>query len=208
MRPFKISRKSLCVSSVIASLGLMFSTSVFAQANGAKIVSEIDVANNVLDFALTKNVCSTLYISNATLRADCAADITAMSNLVSAWQSNFDRGTLTVAYDEAVENDLYDYEANLRAVLNDSGFTYNSAQIGRGSLSPDTQLSPDEISPDGAAVCAFCGGAAAAGYYVCLTTIPAPPVALVCGIGVALGYLACAWDACPIPPDPPKSCPA
>jgi hypothetical protein len=206
MQPFKISTKCLCVLSILASLGSMFSTSVFAQANGAKISSEITLAIHIIDFATEKNICSTAHIADSTLRADCTSDVTTLQNLVTQWAVQHVDGTLTVAYDAAVESELYATESALQTVLNDAGFTYSATA---SSVSPDFQISPDEMSPDSSgAVCALCGGSAAAGYYVCLTTIELPPVALVCGIGVALGYLACAWDACIQPPEPPKSCPA
>lgn len=208
MRAGKISGKCLGVLSVLSALGLMFSTTASAQANGAKIVSEIDSAQTLIDFSNSHEVCSSIYIANATLRADCVNDVAVLTSIVDAWDASFEAGTLTVAYDAATESNLYAYENALGGVLNAAGFSYSGAAVSRGKLAPNFQIAPDEITPDAnGVVCAACGGSAAAGYYVCLTTIEAPPVALVCGVGVALGYLACAWDACIEPPDPPQMCP-
>jgi hypothetical protein len=197
--------------SIIVSVGLMFSTSVFAQANGSKPVMTIKYVEELINYANTNGVCSSTYITNSTYRAECSADVSALTSLVNTWESNLSAGTLTVAYDAEIENDLYAYEAALRTVLNDAGYQY-SAAMRKDGPSLAYQMSPDEIPPggfspdDNTAYCAGCAVAATSGYVVCLYTIPSPVIALICGIGVAAAWYTCAADKCLTPTEPPRIC--
>ena len=205
----KVSLRFLCGLGVIASFG--FSTSVFAQANGSKPIDQINYAQKLISYANTHAVCSSTYIKNSTYLADCKADLKELTSLVTTWESKLKARTLTVAYDKTVEDDLYIYEIALRTVLEDSGYKYTAVRQ-EGGLSPAYQISPDEISPEGvspdsnAALCAACGVTAGSAMYVCLVETAAWPVALICGIGVAAGYIVCAYDNCPIPLSAPVIC--
>jgi hypothetical protein len=210
MRLFRISTKCLCILSIIASFGTMFSTSVFAQSNGSKPLEAINYAQDLVNYVADYDVCSSKYISNSTDLSDCSLYISEIHSVIAAWWPKLEAGTLTVSYDIDMEDELYGLEGSLKTVLNNAGYTYDASRrpLSAGSQSTAYQVSSDEIEPDlsNRATCALCGTSAAAGYYVCVTTIEVPVVALICGIGVATGYIVCGYDACTQPTQPPKAC--
>ena len=232
--PLPIFARFPCRLGLVALVGLMVSTTVFAQANGSKPVEQINYAKDVINYANAYHVCSSTYITNTTYLEECQSNLSALTSWVNAWESELLAGTLTVAYDTEVEDYLYDYEVALKTVLYNAGYAPPNrtpppppckgckpyevtvgadGQIGVGLESDRPlayQVAPDEIiSPDdNAVVCTSCGVAAVTGYYVCLTTIEAPPVAAICGLGVAAGYIACAYNDCIAPKEPPKICPS
>jgi len=200
MRLFKL----LSGLSVIASFGLLFSTSVFAQANGSIPIDQIIYAEKVINYFHQNQVCSSTYIKTGLYLANCRATLKELTNNVVDWLAELKAGTLTVAYDTQVETKLRNLENALKTTLNDAGYTYDAAAAAADTLkdsrSPAYQISPDEISPEvNSVICVACGLAAGAGYYVCLASGLVPVVGAVCVLGIAAGYIACAYTDCIVP---------
>jgi hypothetical protein len=101
----------------------------FASENGAKIVEQIDAANDLLNEISSKNLCSSTYFSNSTYRADCTAYYNDLSSIVSAWNTKRADKTLTVAYDTTVETDMNTYETDLKTIFADGGYTYTALMV-------------------------------------------------------------------------------
>jgi hypothetical protein len=204
--------KFRCGLSVIISFALIFSTStlifstpVFAAANGAKPVDEFAYAKDVLNYISSHLICSSVNIKNATNLAACTSDVNALTSLVNEFDSKLKAGTLTIAMDITLENELGSDLTALQEVLKAAGFT---AAPSVASRSPALQIVSDDISPDTAspAQCAALNAGAAAGEIACLGA-EVPISALLCIISIALTYIGSVPQECTPPLTPPVLCP-
>lgn len=205
----RIWAQNLVTLSIVASLGLLFSTSAFATTKGAMPIAEVNTAKSIVNFATEHSVCSSTYISNSTYLAECKADVSELSSLVSAWTTKFDANTLTVAYDIEVEESIADYVSALKTVLQDAGYTYTPSVVTRPAdeSSGAYQIVPD-ISPipDSTSACAVCWATFYGGAALCGLTIEAFPVALLCLAVDSGAFYSCANTDCSEPTEPPKAC--
>ena len=173
-------------------------------ANGARMVDVIDLAEKTM--ALGGEVCTSTYISNATLLDDCIIYENDIARVVGQWETYFLGNVLTVAYDAEVQAELQSYESSLQTVLQDAGYTYNLAPP--ADVAGPLKLAPDDLdSPDVTYECAVCGIWGVQAVRTCLASLTASPaVSLVCFTIAAVTFLGCVYIVCPSPKSPPKCC--
>jgi hypothetical protein len=191
---------------VMLALAALPTQATAQSANGAHIFDVINAAENVWDETL--NACSSTYIPNATLLDECHAYANDIFNTFEAWWTEYNNNTLTVAYDQQVEQLLQGYEADLQNVLQEAGYTYTPSDDS-ASAAP-LELAPDDLDSAAASsncsqcvaalkqILIFCGASA-----VVTRSVPVTLVCLLIGAGT---FLTCDYISCPAPPAAPKSC--
>ena len=196
---FSVRRLIAIFALVLAGLPFQASATVL---NGMRVLWQIDTARTVLDNALLG--CPD--ITNDTLRSECIEDARDLRHRIETWESEFSAGTLTVDFDAATEQAIYNDEVALKNVASAAGYTVSSAAI--NSATSPLELAPDELRPEGAAVsdCSTCWATVGTISVACLKYIPGL-WKLACVVGGFGGIVYCgSTAACNPPPDPPRAC--
>lgn len=199
-------------------------------ANGAYPVESIVIATNLVNFINYEDICSTAVFTTQSLITACTADRNGLSTWIANWTAQFKAGTLTVAYDATVQDNLNAYEQNLAVVMALGGYNASAAPAAvRPLSSPAFEVGRDEIiTPDDANApeCTQCSiqlnsNVATCGIHAAITTllvlIPGTqefaPVeganTVACLISLKSDYDTCTAANCqaPIKPPPPQACP-
>jgi hypothetical protein len=195
--PMNLRAHGFCGLAAVGAMLLgtfIFQQPAFAANNGAKIIEEVDEAANLLEY-FNKYPCSTLS-TNKTYVANCTTYYDDLYGTVNAFHTKLKAGTLTVAYDVDVENDLVAYITDLDNTLKQMGYKYTPPANPSGSAA--FAIVPDDGDSSG---CTWCDKGAIAGGLLCAALTKG---ALQLCFGLAfVAYSACVYEECLAPDDPP-----